>query len=363
MSQLQGVGHDQTAAQLCRGVSVFDPRWIWAGPIGWLGWALLHFGIGFAGTWLARGYALRHQLIDHPGARRSHDVATPRGGGIAIVASLLLASGCAIAITPAHAAFLGAFITGLILVAGVGWADDHRPLSPWWRLVVQGVAATLLAWGTWHQSGNLPAAAVAFVAAMVLINVWNFMDGIDALAASQALLVALGYGVAAGGGATLVLAVALVAACAGFLPFNLPKARIFLGDVGSGALGYALAALAILVAGRNGRLAPLLLLPTAAFLIDASLTLLERMAQGQRWWLPHTQHIYQRWAQRMRRHGMVTLAYGIWTAISVAVMILLVRSQAGVAYIIGIVLVVFLIGAVAWIGLRGVSERDVRGRE
>ena len=264
-------------------------------------WVALFFAIGLVGTWLARGYALRNRLLDQPGERRSHDVATPRGGGIAIVAALLVAIGCLILRDPDHAPLLSAIGLGLALVAGIGWADDHRPLSPWLRLAVQGVAAMLLAWGFWHEGGGAWAVVSAFVAAMVLVNVWNFMDGIDGLATSQALIVALGYGVMAGHGALASLAFALAAACLGFLPFNTPKARIFLGDVGSGALGYALAALAAWLALRDWTRAPLLLLPLSAFLIDASMTLSVRMVQQQRWWLPHTQHAYQCCARRIQQ--------------------------------------------------------------
>lgn len=134
------------------------------------------------------------------------------------------------------------FLPGLLIVAGIGWWDDHKPLSPWLRLVVQGVAALALAAGAGWESGQWLPALLAFGAAMVLVNVWNFMDGINGLASGQAALAALGYA-ALLTGEWHWLALALLAGCVGFLPFNFPRARIFLGDVGSGALGYVLAAL------------------------------------------------------------------------------------------------------------------------
>src|SRR5690606_33960890 len=115
---------------------------------------------------------------------------------------------------------------------------------------------------------------------------------------------------------------ALLAACAGFLPFNLPKARIFLGDVGSGALGFALAALFSLLALELDWLhAPVLLLPLGAFFVDATLTLGARMVRGERWWTPHAQHAYQRWTRRIGSHGTVASAYFAWTATAVAAML------------------------------------------
>lgn len=280
-----------------------------------LPWLFLHFAIGLAGTWLARRYAIRRDLLDHPGERRSHDVPTPRGGGISIVIALLVAA-CVLGWrNPQQMVLIAGFVAGLVLVAGVGVIDDHRPLSPWLRLVVQALAATVFALavaGTW---GELPIALVAFLAVMVLSNVWNFMDGINGLAASQAALVAVGLAVVMGGSWGW-LALALAAACLGFLPFNFPKGRIFLGDVGSGALGFALAALLVVALGQGETSPILLLLPVSAFLVDSGLTLLRRLIRGERWWTAHAQHAYQRWASRAGTHAVVTVGYAGWTAAS-----------------------------------------------
>ena len=109
-------------------------------------------------------------------------------------------------------------------------------------------------------------------------------------------------------------ALALAAACAAFLPYNFPRARIFLGDVGSGTLGYALAGLAVLAAdARGGEGALVLLIPMSAFLVDASLTLAARMLAGERWWQPHTSHLYQRWVKAGRSHVFVTSVYAAFS--------------------------------------------------
>jgi UDP-N-acetylmuramyl pentapeptide phosphotransferase/UDP-N-acetylglucosamine-1-phosphate transferase len=97
-------------------------------------WFGLYAAIGYAGAWLARRYALQRRLLDEPGERRSHTVATPRGGGVAIVAALSIAGLALILRQPIQIVSLAAGLVGLWLVAGIGWIDDHRPLSPWLRL-------------------------------------------------------------------------------------------------------------------------------------------------------------------------------------------------------------------------------------
>jgi UDP-N-acetylmuramyl pentapeptide phosphotransferase/UDP-N-acetylglucosamine-1-phosphate transferase len=276
-------------------------------------WLVLHFAIGLVGTWLAREYAIRRELIDHPGERRSHDVPTPRGGGISIVIALLVAA-CVLGWrNPQQIILIAGFAIGLVLVAGVGMIDDHKPLSPWLRLGVQALAAAMLALAVAGTSGDLVASLITFVAVMVLTNVWNFMDGINGIATTQAALVAGGLVLVVGGIWTWV-ALALVAACLGFLPFNFPKARIFLGDVGSSALGFAIATLLAVVLLDGRVFAPLLLLPLSAFLVDSGLTLLRRIAKRERWWTPHAQHAYQRWAGISGSHTIVTFMYAGWTA-------------------------------------------------
>ncbi|MGY0504506.1 lipopolysaccharide biosynthesis protein [Luteimonas sp. e5] len=266
-----------------------------------------------AGVALARRYALHRQLIDHPGeARRNHRLPTPRGGGIAMLLVLLgvvlaMAWRCS-AVRPAAPGL----ILALVLVGGIGWWDDHHPLSARLRLLVQAVAAASLCWAGarlgwpwWLWLGLFPLS-------LVLVNFWNFMDGINGIAASQALLVALA---AAGllAGPWQPFALALAAICAGFLPWNFPRARIFMGDVGSGSLGLALAWLWAALAAHDLRAGGWLLLPLAPFLLDAGLTLLARMWRGERWWQAHSRHFYQRWARHRGAHVGVTFGYALFT--------------------------------------------------
>jgi len=308
-------------------------------------WLALYFAIGVAGTWLARRYALQRELLDQPGERRSHSVATPRGGGIAIVLALLVAAAALALRHPHQIVLLAAFGIGLVLVAGIGLIDDHRPLSPWLRLGVQALAATVLAAGVAGTYGSFGTALVAFIAVMVLTNVWNFMDGINGIAASQTALAAAGLSVAVGG-AWGWLALALVAACVGFLPFNFPQARIFLGDVGSGALGYALAVLAVVAYADHAMPWPLVLLPLSAFIVDSGLTLLRRLLRGERWWTPHTQHAYQVWAARIHAHAPVTFGYAGWTA--VALLLTWWLRPATEPYVIYLSLIWYAVTAFMW---------------
>ena len=321
-----------------------------------LEWLVLHFCIGVAGTWLARHYALRRSLIDLPGERRSHTVATPRGGGISIVLALMVAVVALGIRQPVQAPLMLALGVGVMLVAGVGWVDDHRPLSPWWRLGVHVVASGLFGWVVADVYDSVWLGMCGFVATLVLTNVWNFMDGINGLAASQALIAAFGLGGLAAGNAWL-LGLALAAACAGFLPFNFPRARIFLGDVGSGAIGFALGALATLAAASLQGKAWLALLPVSVFLVDAGLTLARRLLRGERWWTPHTQHAYQAWARR-NGHGTVTVAYAI---VSVLVILLAGWLYARDApFIAGTTMAWYMCCAFFWLGLQRLDARSAR---
>lgn len=282
----------------------------------WATWMALHLAAAAAGTWLARRYALSRSLLDQPGARRSHTVATPRAGGIAVAVTVLAGAAWLAWRTPEAFPALAGFMGGLSLVAAIGWIDDHRPLSPLFRLAVQAAAGLVLGWGLYVGTGDWRLLPLALVATLALVNVWNFMDGIDGLAASQAAVAAAAFAMVLGGPAVW-LAWGLLAAVLGFLPFNFPRARIFLGDVGSGTLGFALAALGCLAFAQGAVAWPLLLLPLSAFLLDAGFTLGGRILRGEPWWLPHAQHLYQRLARRDRRHWRVTSAYLIFSMAAV----------------------------------------------
>lgn len=277
--------------------------------------------IGLLGTWLMRAYALRRDLLDHPNARSSHAAPTPRGGGVAIVAGFCLATTAwTLASGSGHATRLWlAIVPPALLVAAVGFADDHRPLSARFRLLVHFVAAAwvvgmlgglpTIPWPGGDLPMGLAGGALAVVASVWCLNLCNFMDGIDGLAASEAVFVAGAAAWLGGAGSPAFLPLlALAAAAAGFLVFNWPPARIFMGDAGSGFLGLMLAGL--LLAQQAAAALPIgaALILLGAFVADATVTLLVRLRRGERLHEAHRSHAYQRAARRFGGHRPVTLA-------------------------------------------------------
>ena len=301
------------------------------------------FVAGVLVSWLVatawKNFALRRQLVDQPGPRRLHQLPTPRGGGLGIALVLL-------ACTPWLGPGSAAFALALVLAAGTGLIDDLRNLAALPKLVLQVLGALPVAW-TWPLAPELfggpgsVAAAVGVV--MVLVNFWNFMDGSNGLAATQALLVGLGLALICGLDTPAgLLGLVLAAGCLGFLPHNLPRARLFLGDVGSLALGLAVAA-AILMALHDGDAGAwqLLLLPSA-FLIDAGLTLLGRLWRRQKFWRAHREHLYQRAVAHGWSHLGICGAYLLWTTSVVALAWALADTAGSVAA--AMVLAVFAAG-------------------
>jgi len=282
-------------------------------------WLLLQGCAAAVLTWGTLRYALWRGLMDAPGERRSHTAPTPRGGGIAIV--IVVAAGCGWLgwRSADHVIALALFAAGLLLVAAIGWLDDHRPLPASRRFVVHLVSASLLAAALYVETLPWWQVALGWLFAVCLVNIWNFMDGINGLAASQAAIAAAGFALVLSGPWAWI-SWALCAACLGFLPFNFPKARIFMGDVGSGALGYVLAGLiAFSVAGARSPF--LALLPIVAFGIDAGFTLLRRVLRGEAWWQPHTTHAYQR-AARRAGHTKVTIVCAFFSIVVTILMLI-----------------------------------------
>lgn len=255
-----------------------------------------------------RRFALRRGHLDLPGERRLHQQPTPRGGGIGIALVLL-----------AGAPWLGGgwpgFAAGLALCAGGGLLDDLRPLRPLAKLALQAAGALCLALAWPLLPGVLPPVpGVALAALLVLsmVNIWNFMDGSNGLAASQAIVAALAMAWLGPSPAALLLATLLAAACLGFLPLNFPRARLFLGDVGSHALGFGLAAIALQAVPAAGEGAWLLWLPASAMLLDAGLTLLSRARRREVLWQAHREHLYQRAVAAGWSHAGVCGLYLAW---------------------------------------------------
>lgn len=273
-------------------------------------------------TAAVRKLVLSHGLLDVPNPRSSHRVATPRGGGLAVVLVTTVALFTFAARGIGEERLTVALIGGGILVALVGLLDDRRQLPVQIRLAVHAAAAI---WAV-NCLGGVPALRVgdhllslgwlasplAVVAIMWSLNLFNFMDGIDAIAASEAAFVA-------GAGALLgvmsgsmpgvpAAASALAAACCGFLAWNWPPARIFLGDVGSGYLGFVLSVLALAAARDNPSALWIWLILGGVFFVDATMTLVRRLMRRERFYQAHRTHAYQWLARRWGSHLRVTIA-------------------------------------------------------
>lgn len=283
--------------------------------------ALIAFGLAIVSsvvlTGIVRRLVIRSSMLDHPNERSSHSVPTPRGGGLAICAvvfAYLLWGGLSHSL-PWHTVIgIGG---GGALVALSGLLDDYRSLPPYTRLMIHLLAAVwTLAWlggFPYLSSGNATLSLGVFgpiLAAIGLVwatNLFNFMDGIDGIAAIETLWVAGVGGLLlfrAGNPGLGGLALVLAGAALGFLRWNWPPAKIFLGDVGSGFIGFVLAALAI--ASENAGDVPVIVwaMLFAAFIVDATITLARRFRSGL-WHQPHKTHAYQRAVQAGWTHKRV----------------------------------------------------------
>lgn len=323
--------------------------WMQPGGAPWWAWPVASFLLSAFVTWLSIRYARRRNLIDHPGQRRSHTLPTPRGGGIGIVVAL-----AAFCVPPLFFVYPGAtgptaaILLGLLGVAAVGWWDDHSGLGMAERLAVHLLASALLAIELLGHDGFVAASAFA-LAATWSINLHNFMDGIDGILGMQALFV---FAALAGLGTHYAQPEfelpmwAAATAVLGFLPFNFPRARVFMGDVGSGALGFLIAA-AIGVALDLGLLVPAqAFVLVSAFAIDATCTLASRMTNGRRWYSAHREHLYQ-WLARSMSHPRVVAWYTGWNLLVVVPVLLAIEFTDG--HDGAIAGGVFALGAVLWI--------------
>ncbi|WP_258359785.1 MraY family glycosyltransferase [Moorella sulfitireducens] len=281
---------------------------------------ILTLTLSFLLTGTVRKYALRKKILDIPNARSSHSVATPRGGGLAIAVLFLLGVGIFAVSGIVSTNVATALCGGGLLVALIGWIDDCRKLSVSVRAVFHFAAAI---WAVYWLGGlsnlyvgfttisiGLIDSILAVVGIVWFINLYNFMDGIDGIAGSEALSVGLIGGtltLAAGQPGLATAAWLLAAASAGFLLWNWPPAKIFMGDVGSGLLGYSFAVIAVGSEKLGGIPLLIWLLLLGVFIVDATATLLRRIWHGERWYEPHRTHVYQLAVQAGFSHKQVTL--------------------------------------------------------
>lgn len=260
-------------------------------------------------------------ILDHPTGRSLHTRPVPRSGGIAIIISILIAG---IVLRALHVEFpvgLPWLVSAWLLVAGIGFIDDQRSLPVLLRLCVHGAAGALvLAGGFMFENLELPGLAVNIPPALAvlatwlfvvwMINLYNFMDGMDGFAGGMTWF---GFGtfalIGVFTGQFLFAALSLIIASAalGFLCFNFPPARIFMGDAGAYSLG--LLAAGFTLWGIRDGVFPfwISVLIFSPFIADATITLIWRTLRGEPVWKAHRSHFYQRLVQRGFGHRKTVL--------------------------------------------------------
>ena len=272
-------------------------------------------------TPIVRRLCLRWGLVDIANERSLHEGRVPRAGGIAFVLPFLVAVavGWLAGDIPRCLAF--GFLFGAGGVATVAFSDDVRPRSTWLRLALWSppLLATLAAFGWMHSMDlgfmrlewGFAGSLVALTGGIWLVTLYNFMDGINGLAAGQAVIVAggaAGFLWLAGDPVSATVAASLASASAGFLVWNWWPRTVFMGDVGSTFLGATFAVLSLHT--ERGGLLPMLtwhilLMP---FLVDATFTLIRRVATGRQWRRAHRDHAYQRAVLAGYSHAQVACA-------------------------------------------------------
>jgi Fuc2NAc and GlcNAc transferase len=281
---------------------------------------LVEFLVTALFTALVRRYLLRRRILDIPNGRSSHSFPIPRGGGLSIVVVFLLAVLLSAQTGVVSNSLSWALIGGGLLVAGVGFLDDYLRVPARLRLLTHFAAA---GWALWWLNGIGPlhlgwtiwdwgwvGQVVGLVALVWMINLYNFMDGIDGLAGTEALCVSALGGLLLASSALGGLAegaLALAGASAGFLVWNWPPAKIFMGDVGSGFLGFVFGVLAIASAKERPLLSWPWLILLSVFIVDSTVTLIRRLIRGTLWYEAHCSHAYQHAARRWGSHSRVTV--------------------------------------------------------
>ena len=329
--------------------------------------------LSWLAVWPLRALGPRWGFVDVPNQRSSHERPTPRAGGLAFAvvspAVALLASRWTSVPLPDGSA---ALLAGSALVAATGLADDRWGLTVRVRFAAYVAAAAVLMAGAgyldgleWPDGPTMPLGWLGIPVTLLwivgLTNAYNFMDGIDGIAAVQAVVAAgtvslLSLGRGDAGLATYTAA--LAGGALGFLLHNWPPARIFMGDVGSAFLGYTFAGLAVLSGGGTGGALPfaIWLILLGPFLFDSSLTLVLRIARGERWYEPHRQHLYQRLVRRGWSHLAVTSVY-LCADLFLAALVL-AHFSLGLGFV-----AVAVLTAVPLLGILGLVRRvEAKGR-
>ena len=313
---------------------------------------------------LVRRAALRLRILDSPTERSLHSQPTPRGGGVAIVVVSLSGILLCWALVPFWAALpVLSFIGAALLVSAVSWRDDVRSLPNVVRFGAHALAAVVvLAWvGSWavFEAPALGLFRFGYFSLPVtllwvagLTNAYNFMDGIDGIAGSQAVVAGIGWVALAGNTDRIEtwLGLLLAASSLGFLGHNWPPAKIFMGDVGSAFLGFSFAVLAIMGARHDPRLALAGMLVVWPFVFDTSFTFLRRLRKGENVFKAHRSHLYQRLVLVGYSHRFVTCLYGVLAALGVLLALIWEQRIAAASWLVPSGLASAMVGLWLFVG-------------
>jgi glycosyltransferase WbpL len=285
------------------------------------------FSLGL--TSLVKKYAVKNAVIDIPNERSSHTQPTPRGGGIAVSIPIMISIvGLYLFHLISFPIFIGMLISSLIITI-VGWLDDHKHIIFYWRVIFYSIASIwMISW-----VGSLDAISigliriplpyilgyiVTFFGLLWLTNLYNFMDGTDGLAALQGICAGLFGGVlmlVEGETGLAIVCFIIVSSCLGFLYWNWPPAKIFMGDIGSCLLGFIFGSLALISDVTGTVSVSIWCILLSVFICDATFTLLKRIICREKWYDAHCSHAYQRLVQMGITHKQLAVAFFILNTI------------------------------------------------
>ncbi|WP_443006220.1 MULTISPECIES: MraY family glycosyltransferase [unclassified Serratia (in: enterobacteria)] len=339
------------------------------------GIAITIFILSFILTFGLRIYALKHNVIDIPNQRSSHSIPTPRGGGVSIVICLLFGLVLLALLDLVTLSLMFSFLLAGGITALIGFLDDHGHIAARWRLLMHFLAATagLFFLGQFPVIDLLgypfSAGWVGMIFALVylvwMLNLYNFMDGINGLASMEAIffsvasLLILFISVPnAEHTALFIISLLLGSATLGFIFWNFPQAKIFMGDAGSGFLGITIGLIVLHIAQLDSKLFIAEICLLGIFIVDATLTLLRRLLSGKKFYEAHASHTYQILARKYASHKPVTIGAFLINLVWLTPCALMIASGI-IPGIFGLVVAWLPLLIISWRCGAGVKDRSI----
>lgn len=272
-------------------------------------------------TWAWIKIALAKEIVDRPERRRLHERQIPRAGGISIALVMIFATALYSFSREYPGPYWYLVLAAIVLYGLLGFLDDLKPMGPGRKLFLHLAATLALFLIAWFLLKHGPFLAIVIALGYLLfVNIWNFMDGSNGMIGMQSLVCAAGFLVLGNSqGNTHDFALILTATCLGFLPFNFPEARVFLGDVGSHVLGAAIVGLSLLAYAEGAWTLLEILCLTTALWVDAVSTFIRRFFRGYEVTHAHRSHLYQYAIRSGKSHAAICLLYAAWTVFAISV--------------------------------------------